>query len=352
MYPSVQLNEYLKRFLPACVKSMTPAKLAKALATPYLTYQAPDNEDGFSEDDAKAVGLMADDGLMRTPFPMFRYCVQSSNGCQMLGFVERKDGGLALVAFFRRKDVPVSPCFYATTFTKANPFSGGLEYDGRIWDTQTLRDISEEMKYSGAPRESDAHKEAEDLIFRGEKNRGTIIAVKDKLVREIGLREKRISQVQGMLDEAEMVLLRILNGHGNMLAGQGGDERDLFMAYYCSASIICYEYLAPQNFVATVRPNTPGKSVDWQKAREHLTLIHRGHPANNANVAERATVDADPGKLMTRCAHSRRAHTRLLKSARYRFKMGQRIAVRASWCGPKQWHDSAGQTYQILFPVV
>lgn len=353
MYPSVQVNEHLKRFLPACVRSMTAAKLAKALASPYLTYQAPENEEGFSEQDADAMGLMADDGVMRTPFPMFRYCVQSANGAQMLGFVERIEGSLALVSFFRRKEVPLSPCFYAVTFTKANPFSGGLEYDGRIWDAKTLKDISEEIKYCASePKQSDASKDASALIAMGGKtNRETLLAVKDKLVREIGVREQRISQMQGMIDEAETVLKRILSGHESMLTGTVNDAKDMFMAYYCSASIICYEYIAPQNFHAIVRPNTPGKSVEWQKAREHYTLIHRGHPANNAALAERATVDADSGKLLTRCAHSRRAHTRLLKSSRYRYKIGHRIAVKASWCGPKEWQDSAGQTYQILVPV-
>lgn len=351
MYPAVQLNEHLKRFIPACSKTISNQKqLAKALTCPYLTYISGPQEIGFSEEDAKAVSLMADDGLMRTPFPMFRFCVQSEDGSQMLGFVERVERALALVAFFRHPKTGRGGTFYAATFTKANPFAGSVIYDGRIWEAETLTDISEEYKYS--EQKTEAENEARELLsFGGTVQKETAVRVREKLVREVGLKEKRVEQMRQTINEAETTLMRILSHQQTMLTGDSQRPMDMFMTYYCAASIICYEYLAPQNFTAIVHPNTPGKSVEWQKAREHMTLIHRGHPANNASVKKGDTVTADSQAQLKRCAHSRRAHTRLLKSAKFRFKVGQRVAVRATWCGPKEWQDSAGQTYQILIPV-
>jgi hypothetical protein len=102
--------------------------------------------------------------------------------------------------------------------------------------------------------------------------------------------------------------------------------------------------------MALVRPNKEGKSVEWTQAREHYTIIHHYHPANNKAVSESASLPTESDDaVLKRMTHSRRAHTRLLSSAKFRFKQGQRVFVRACWVGPQEWKDEGGkQIYRIL----
>lgn len=341
MYPAALLNDSLKRFLPACSSlAKNPKRLAEALNSPYLTFFAPPEDNGFTEDEAKLVNLMADDGLLRTPFPFFRYCVDTTSG-QMMGFVDKSEGELSLISFFKIKSGGFSGIFYAGRFKIGNPFGGKCEYVTQVWDAQTLKDISSEMDLDiPLPefKESDLGKPVN--VLKNEVQ---------ELRNNIKIREDRADRLRKFIAEAEGPITQILGNRKMKTGEKQSSPRDLLMAHYCIVSVICYEYLAPQNFMAVVRPSTQGKSVEWIKAREHITLIHRHHAANNANVSHGSTVN--DSMSITRCAHSRRAHTRLLKSSRYTYKYGQRIAVKASWCGPKKWKDSAGQTYQILIPV-
>lgn len=343
MYPAVLLNDCLKRFMPpTSTPARNPKHLAVALAAPYLTYDAPADDPGFTEQEADAIGLMGEDGVLRCPFDRFRFCVQTVKHGQMMGFVERIPGALSLLAFFRRKDGTIGDTFYTAQFRKGNPFGGEAKYEGRFWDRDSFADISSEMVYAAEMRAGSG------MEFAGDRDPELRRETIDKLRSDLRLQERRVSQMKGMIAEGEGPLTAIVGSRKDMLAGHA-HRKDFFLAYYSIVSVICYEYLSPQNFHAVVRPNTLGKSVEWKKAREHLTIIHRHHAANNAAVAHGSTVD--DSKTPTRCAHSRRAHTRLLRSERYRYKIGQRIAVKASWCGPKEWQDSAGQTYQILTPV-
>ncbi len=104
--------------------------------------------------------------------------------------------------------------------------------------------------------------------------------------------------------------------------------------------------------VAAVSPTDgEGRSVEWVKARTHFTFISHGHPANKATVKAGERIATELDKELTRMAHNRRAHYKTLRHERYRFKRGQRIKVRATWVGPKEWKDEGGkQIYRILEP--
>lgn len=132
---------------------------------------------------------------------------------------------------------------------------------------------------------------------------------------------------------------------------QTPSQDELFMGCYRNIAGICYEYLTPSNFMAQVTPRGIGKSVEWLQAREHYVVIHRHHEANRKGLVEGQVIVSDPSKNLTRMAHSRRAHTRLLKADRYTFAKGTRVPVRAHWCGPKEWQDNYSQTYKILVPT-
>lgn len=93
-------------------------------------------------------------------------------------------------------------------------------------------------------------------------------------------------------------------------------------------------------------PNPAKKSAEWVKAREHYVLLHKSHPANQKiEVNRRQAANTD---TVDRAAHSRRAHYRMLRSPRFRNKIGQRVWVKSAWCGPKEWTDRSGQIYRIV----
>jgi hypothetical protein len=108
--------------------------------------------------------------------------------------------------------------------------------------------------------------------------------------------------------------------------------------------------MMPSVHIAVVKPDALGRSIEWQRARTHYTLISHGHPANKPSVQHGERVNAN-GEL-SRMAHNRRAHYRTLRHERYRFARGKSIFVRATWVGPKEWRDQGGkQIYRILEPV-
>jgi hypothetical protein len=138
---------------------------------------------------------------------------------------------------------------------------------------------------------------------------------------------------------------------------EGDTEAKLELAavqVYAIIRAFAEETMMPSAHIALVRPNRQGKSIEWIKARTHYTIIYHGHPANKKGLAERSKIsEGDKKETIQRMAHNRRAHKRLLKSDRFRFKKGQEITVRATWIGPKEWMDEGGhQIYRILDPVV
>jgi len=107
--------------------------------------------------------------------------------------------------------------------------------------------------------------------------------------------------------------------------------------------------MSPQVHIATVCPEREHKSVEWRRARTHYTLITHGHPANKTGILAGARVSSDREGELTRMAHNRRAHYRMLRHERYRYARGKRVFVKASWVGPKEWRDEGGrQVYRIL----
>jgi len=110
---------------------------------------------------------------------------------------------------------------------------------------------------------------------------------------------------------------------------------------------ICNDFNNPSLYLCSRRPYLPnGKSVVWQKAREHYVFIHKTHAANRRENLGTKTIHDGP--FVDRASHSRRAHFRLLSSPRYKAKRGQRIWVQSAWVGPKEWSDHSGQIYKIV----
>jgi hypothetical protein len=120
-----------------------------------------------------------------------------------------------------------------------------------------------------------------------------------------------------------------------------------------SLAAFSLDSMCPAAHVAMVKPDQPGRSVEWTKQRTHYTLIYHGHPASRLqHNGTMPTVRANPDEELTRMAHARRAHFKTLQHPRYRYKRGQRIFVRAAWVGPKEWRDEGSkQIYRILEPV-
>ncbi len=112
--------------------------------------------------------------------------------------------------------------------------------------------------------------------------------------------------------------------------------------------------MSPAFHLAEVKPDQPGRSVEWTRQRTHYTLIHHGHPVSKMKPSQNGllTVNVDKNEELTRMAHARRAHYKTLRHPRYRFMRGKTIFVRAAWVGPKEWREEGSkQIYRILEPV-
>lgn len=92
---------------------------------------------------------------------------------------------------------------------------------------------------------------------------------------------------------------------------------------------------SPYLHKAICRPNRQGKSVEWVQSRTHYVLLHKNHPANIKGHTGKVSVNA--GNEIKRIAHSRRSHFRLLKSPKFINKVGQRIPVRSTWIGSREF---------------
>jgi len=111
--------------------------------------------------------------------------------------------------------------------------------------------------------------------------------------------------------------------------------------------LLVADFLNPHLYLCKRCPPMPqGKSILWQKAREHYVLLHKTHAANKREAVGKKTIQ--DGSLVDRISHSRRAHFRLLRSPKFRHKQGQRIWVQSAWIGPKEWTDRSGQIYRIV----
>lgn len=122
--------------------------------------------------------------------------------------------------------------------------------------------------------------------------------------------------------------------------------QDQALAIFTSVCWFIREVTSPANFTASVSPSKQGKSVEWVKSRSHYVILHRGHPANRKEVGHGTNIK-DCAKAIVRQAHSRRAHARVLRSPRFKNKVGQIIYVKASWVGPEEWKQS-GSIYRVI----
>lgn len=123
----------------------------------------------------------------------------------------------------------------------------------------------------------------------------------------------------------------------------------LGLAVFISTLQLSIDFSNPHFFLCKKSPTIPqGKSIVWQKQREHYVLLHKSHPANKIESHGKVIENGEPQIL--RSAHCRRAHFRLLKSPKFRYKVGQKVWVRSTWVGPKEWKDHSGQIYTIIEP--
>lgn len=105
--------------------------------------------------------------------------------------------------------------------------------------------------------------------------------------------------------------------------------------------------MASGNFIAEVTP-TPRSDkpnhVKWAQSQKHYVIIHRKDRMNSVGA-----VPSPDGKKTTeiRMAHTRRAHMRILRSARFKEKQGQRVFVKSCWVGPAEWKIN-NSIYKIL----
>lgn len=124
---------------------------------------------------------------------------------------------------------------------------------------------------------------------------------------------------------------------------------DIGIGILTSLRFFLSELNSPSNFIAQVRPNKQGKSVEWTTARTHYVVLHKSHPANKKELQPGSPVTED-NRYLKRQAHSRRAHFRILRSDRFRHKLGQMIRVKSCWVGPNEWQQS-GSIYRIHEPT-
>lgn len=336
--PAAHLNEQLKRLVPVVSKLTNPQRLQSLLCSPYLTFEDTTNAQ-IKKADARAMGVIDDAGYLRTPFSVFRFCIRDSKGRVVFGCVQRNEGELILVALQKCAE-GIGKLAWTVKYTIDHSRDDDhIAFDGRVWDVRELRDVTDFVKKTDAAR---AH--LPDLESATPESARRLIPQYAQVVRDsqkaVTFLRSEIAMLEAIADTAGKVEFDL--PHSPQQIG-------IFHALYNSLLILSYEYLAPHNFTARVTPATQGKSVEWLRAREHYTVIHRHHAANSKTVTEGATVT--DSKASTRLAHSRRAHTRILRHAKWTYARGKTIFVRATWCGPKEWRDTAGQIYQILMPV-
>lgn len=110
------------------------------------------------------------------------------------------------------------------------------------------------------------------------------------------------------------------------------------------------DFQNPHFHLCRITPPIPmGKTILWQKQREHYVLLHKNHPANKPD-SHGKIINSEPQVL--RIAHSRRAHFRILRSPKFKNKVGQKIWIKSAWIGPKEWTDRSGQIYKIVEPNI
>lgn len=360
MYPATKLNELLSEALPLAME-MSGSKLAAALNKPYLT--ATNCGETFDEEVAKKIGMKDADCLFKTPFDDFRFCLDLRDQGQLMGFLQRREGLVKALVLHRHKTQQESLKMAALVQITSPTTKGGkaaltygmfdlhakqdvtsLYQDGAQFNEEekALNERTKDRKDGDPPLDVTPRERAtlQGMIRKLERSRDTSKAI-------VGFMDALHVIFQPSEDQRKGDKLEHAPGFQTDEKGELPKHAVIFYFLYLGLEIFCYEYLCPVNFLVRVQPSSPGKSVQWLQAREHYTLVNRHHPANDESAKNRLAIDSPTA--IQRIAHSRRAHTRLLKSPRYKDKVGVRIFIRATWVGPKEWRDTAGQTYKICF---
>ncbi len=375
MIPAAHLNDLLKQAIPKIGDHVKVP--VSALVAPYLTLD-PGQAARWTDEDAALVGLTADDGLVRTPFDRFRFCVSIADSAKMhegytgelFGYAERHPGML-LVVFFMRSKGQMSQLCTTVGFTRGKDSDVQANYF--MFRTNDWKEVTQLFEEASPDFERvkqrnvdlvRRHDEMPDIAKVKDLPEGDLKTLRRKLHRlkteydasiaELDYRRDMFTDLAGVFDAmkatASSLSLSDANLRDSLSNGKIRDSsNDVTISCYHVMRSLCYTYFAPYNFMASVTPTTQGKSVEWLRAREHYTVIHRHHEANNRGVKVGAVV-VTRGHTQ-RIAHSRRAHTKLLRSPKWVNKQGQRVPVKASWVGPEEWRDEGGhQIYRIVPP--
>jgi len=157
--------------------------------------------------------------------------------------------------------------------------------------------------------------------------------------------------VLGITTTLQKDRIRAAYRNGDVFVGPHQFSKEGHMREYVSGifTALCWfirEVSLPSNFISSVSPDKKGKSVEWVKARTHYVLLHKAHPANSKEVSAGSTVSRNTESIK-RQAHTRRAHARVLRSPRFRNKLGLTIHVKATWVGPSEWREN-GSIYRMI----
>lgn len=102
---------------------------------------------------------------------------------------------------------------------------------------------------------------------------------------------------------------------------------------------------AANHAVVSACPAKQGKSVEWVQSRTHYLILTR----KQAQLCQQ-TKRGPTAHEIKRSAHARRAHFRVLRAARFKNKLGQRVRVKSCWVGPVEWAGADGKVYKIHNP--
>ena len=121
----------------------------------------------------------------------------------------------------------------------------------------------------------------------------------------------------------------------------------LIKCSFTTFSLFIRESMFSGNFIAKVIPKPRSdspKHIQWAESQKHYVIVHRKDEMNKVG----ATPIKHSGKTSEiRMAHTRRAHMRILRSAKFKKKQGQQIFIKSCWVGPQEWRTN-GSIYKIV----
>ena len=110
-----------------------------------------------------------------------------------------------------------------------------------------------------------------------------------------------------------------------------------------------------KRFIVEIEPETHAKrkTRKAKKGRSILPMSQRPvylsmEPKEIRETMGLPQVEGEPGK---RAPHERRAHLRMLRSERFRFKQGSLVPVKGSWIGPTKGTTNEGREYRVLIGI-